>query len=289
VPRLADALDGPGLVRAARLLAAAGVTKARLTGGEPLLRPDLPDVAAALGRIPGVTWSLTTNGQRLAGMAGMLARAGFSRVNVSVDSLDPEVFRRITGGGDLARTLAGCREAERAGLVPVKWNVVVLRGINDGEAERFAAETLDRAIEVRFIECMPSPGGLADPEERYVPAAEVRARIERRFALTPLPRGRGATAELFAIPGARGRIGFIAPHSAPFCAECNRLRLGSDGVLRPCLCRTDGLDLAALFAAGATDAGVSAEISGALARWPRGLRPDPARAAPAAPMHLLGG
>jgi cyclic pyranopterin phosphate synthase len=136
---------------------------------------------------------------------------------------------------------------------------------------------------------MPSPGGLPEWKRRFVPAAELRSRLDRVFPLEALPRVPGATAALYRIRGARGRLGFIAPHTAPFCADCNRLRLASDGVLRPCLCRAEGLDLAAMFRAGAPDAEAMAELSSALARWQRKERPDPAVAVPALGMDVVGG
>ena len=215
---------------------ALGVRRIRLTGGEPLMRADLPAVIEAFARAPGIEEvSLTTNGLRLAERAGELARAGLSRVNVSLDTLRPDRYRRLTGRGGVERVLAGLEAVEAVGLSPIKVNVVAMRGVNDDELEALARLTVDRPWHVRFIELMPvgtEPSGHRFFEKHFIPVAEMRDRLG---PLESLPAELGGPARLFRLPGARGKVGFIAPVSEHFCETCNRLRLTATGELRPCL------------------------------------------------------
>lgn len=215
-----------------------GVHKVRLTGGDPTARADLLEIVERLAAIPGIDdLAMTTNGLTLARQAGPLAAAGLGRINVSLDSLDPERFAALTGVDGLANVLAGLDAAVAAGLSP-KLNTVVVRGQNERDLPDLARFALERGICIRFIELMPM-GPLAEVwRERYVPEADIRERIApivRHW--TPLPQGSDA-ARRYRVElnnGTRGVIGFITPMSCNFCADCNRVRIAADGVLYPCL------------------------------------------------------
>ena len=215
-----------------------GIRRVRLTGGEPLVRRDLLEIARRLKALPGLeNLALSTNGTGLARLAPALREAGVDRVNVSLDSLDPELFRAITRRGDLEEVWSGVEAALAAGLDPVKLNAVLLPE-NLADAERLAALTLERPLAVRFIERMPTAVNEHRQAEEHVPAGVARSRIEARFGpLEPAADGapRTGPATSFRIPGARGTIGFITPLSHTFCADCNRLRLTARGELRLCL------------------------------------------------------
>jgi len=240
------------VVRAAAQL---GISKIRLTGGEPLVRKDLVDLVAMLARIPGIDdLAMTTNGILLARYAEELRAAGLKRVNVSLDTLRPERFRRITRLGKLSDTLEGIAAAKEAGLVPVKINAVVIRGLNDDEVVDFACLTYAPDWHVRFIEVMPLGDNADWAGNGYVPMGEVRERIERELGeLIPakLAVG-GGPARYYRLPDARGTIGFITPISEHFCYQCNRLRLTADGKLRPCLLSDYEIDLRGPLRQGAT-------------------------------------
>jgi cyclic pyranopterin phosphate synthase len=233
----------------ARAAAELGITKVRLTGGEPLVRRGISDLVRMLANVPGIDdLAMTTNGILLGRYATELSAAGLGRVNISLDTLRPERFERITRCGRLADALAGIRAAREAGLIPVKINTVVVRGLNDDEVVDFARKSLGGEWHVRFIELMPfGTGGMIDEEwrERFVTAAEVRDRIET--ALGPLEPAKmsmgGGPARTYRLPGARGTLGFITPISEHFCYHCNRLRLTADGQLRPCLMSDEEIDL----------------------------------------------
>lgn len=230
------------------------IEKFRLTGGEPLGRTDVTRLAARLAAENVKDLAVTTNGRRLAGLAGGLARAGVRRVNVSLDSLDAATYRAITRGGEIAPVLAGIDAALRAGLAPVKLNAVVLRGCNDGEVARLARFGLDRGCEVRFLELMPIGPARARFGELFVPTAETRARLEAAgLSLAPRAETRGASSRDFDVVESgrvAGRVGFIAPVTNSFCGGCRRLRLTSAGRLIGCLARGEGPDVRALCAPG---------------------------------------
>ncbi len=225
-----------------KLAASQGIREVRLTGGEPLVRKNLPDLVHQLSTIPGIEdISLTTNGLLLEKYAKNLADAGLRRVNVSLDTLKPELFTRITRGGSLEKVWNGILAAEHYGLLPIKLNTVILKGINSSEIEDLAKLTLDHDWSLRFIELMPisnqAPWGEGFPktEEMFFPISEVQRRL-KELELSPLRNAVGeGPSEEFRIKGAKGRIGFISPLSKSFCQRCNRLRLTSDGNLRPCL------------------------------------------------------
>lgn len=237
-----DVLRYEEILEIVKLAAHYGVCEVRLTGGEPLVRADLPDLVRMIAGVPGIEdISLTTNGLLLDRLAEPLVRAGLKRINVSLDTLQAERFLRITRGGSFERTWAGILKAEELGLRPIKLNVVMMRGVNDDELEDMARLTLERPWQVRFIELMPIQNqaawgeGLPLPEETYLPIAEMLARLEP-LGLEVCGHGVGSgPAQEYRLRGALGKLGFISPVSEPFCEQCNRLRLTADGNLRPCL------------------------------------------------------
>jgi cyclic pyranopterin phosphate synthase len=235
------------IVRAAAEL---GISKVRLTGGEPLVRLGIVDLVRQIARIPGIDdLAMTTNGVLLARYVRDLVDAGLHRVNISLDTLDAERFRRITRCGDLADVLAGIEAAQQAGLWPIKINTVVIRGLNDDEVVDLAAKTLEADWwNIRFIELMPVGNGslMTDQwEKKVVTAQEVCQRIEAALGdLVPAKIGAGeGPARYYRLSGAMGTIGFITPISEHFCYRCNRLRLTADGQLRPCLLSDQEIDL----------------------------------------------
>ncbi len=219
-------------LRIVRAFALAGVRKVRLTGGEPMLRRDLLPIISGIRAISGIEEiTMTTNGQQLAGQCRALREAGLDRLNISVDSLKPERYAAITGGGSLARVLSGIEEAFASGFPSLKLNVVLLRGQNDDETGDFIALTKDRPISVRFIEYMPL--GETDQANLRVTGAEL---LKKHPQLVPVePSYIGQPARDYQMPGSVGRVGLINPMSHRFCADCNRVRVMSDGMVRPCL------------------------------------------------------
>jgi cyclic pyranopterin phosphate synthase len=246
------------------------LNKIRLTGGEPLLRPGIVEVVRALAGEGVPDLAMTTNGQILAPMAADLADAGLRRVNVSLDSLDQETYRRITRGGQLRRTLEGIDEALRRGLGPVKLNVVVLRGLNDGEIRNMALFALETGCDVRFLEYMPSRTVEPGQDRLFVPSEEVLSALKESFRLDPLPGRPGETCRGFLATdrrGRRGRIGIISPVTGSFCRGCTRIRLTSSGELIGCLARGGGHDVRGLLGEECASAGRSlrSAVAGALA------------------------
>jgi len=239
-----DILRFEDLHRIASQAIALGLEKIRVTGGEPLIRKGIVSFLEKLSAIPRLSeLVLTTNGILLAPMAADLRRAGAQRLNVSLDSLQPETYARITRGGDLGRVLDGLDAAEQAGFPPAKINMVVMRGINDGEILDFAELTVSKGHCVRFIEYMPT---MPDPEWRalWVPGQEVLRQIEQRYALQSLRAGeRAGPARNFRITGAAGTLGMISPISHRFCDSCNRIRITATGKAKGCLFAADDIDL----------------------------------------------
>jgi len=238
----ADQLSVGEIVRVVETAAQGGVKRIRLTGGEPLVHPNLIEIVRRISSIPNIEEvSLTTNAMLLERLAGPLANAGLKRVNVSLDTLDSEKFKRITRGGKIDRVWRGIAIAERVGLAPIKLNAVIVRGLNDDELPALARLTIEHDWHVRFIEVMPIGNaqdwgeGFPASEERYVSVMEMRRQLSM-FDFQPLtsPKGNGP-ARTYRIPGALGTVGFISPLGEHFCENCNRLRLTSDGKLRSCL------------------------------------------------------
>lgn len=222
-----------------------GVAKVRLTGGEPLARADVVGIVAALSELGVSDLALTTNGQELAKLARPLREAGLRRINVSLDSLDATTFTRMARGGELQRTLDGIAAASVAGLAPIRINTVVMRGINDHEAEELIAYAFDLGCEPRFIELMPSGLAPEDYQRWYMSSSELRERLARGCDPTPEAHVPGESSRRLRVRmnGRSGVVGFISPNSHPFCTGCRRLRLTSDGRLLGCLGRRDHVGL----------------------------------------------
>lgn len=257
------------IVQVVRVMARMGLRHVRLTGGEPTVRRDVEALVAGIAAVPGIDEvSMTTNAHRFAHQAAALRRAGLSRVNISIDSLDPVRFGTITRGGDLAAVLAGIEAAVQAGLTPVKLNMVVMGGVNDDEVVPMTrwAQARAPAVQLRFIEYMPFDRRL----HRSVSAAELRRTLAEAFGpLEALPGRQGGGPATHARVGPL-TVGFIAPITEHFCASCNRLRLLSDGHLRTCLAHEDTPSLRDLVRAGASDAQLAAVILEILRGKPAG-------------------
>jgi cyclic pyranopterin phosphate synthase len=248
--------------RLARVFAAHGVEKIRITGGEPLLRRDLPDLIARLAAIPGLDLTLTTNGALLATQARPLAEAGLRRITVSLDSLDDEVFRAMNDVDfPVTRVLAGIDAAREAGL-PVKVNAVVKRGTNESAVLDLPRHFKGTGVIVRFIEFMDVGGTNGWRLDDVVPAAEIVRAIDAEFPLEQVEaRYRGEVARRWRYRDGSGEIGVIASVTQPFCGDCTRARLSAEGKLYTCLFASRGTDLRAVVRGGATDAQVSAAIA----------------------------
>ena len=215
-----------------------GVTKVRITGGEPLARKGIVDFIKKLREIKKLKdISLTTNGFFLSEYAKKLKNAGLNRVNISLDSLQEEKYKRITRGGSLEKALKGIDSALKAELLPIKINTVLIRGINDDEVEDFVKLTLGRPLNVRFIEFMPSDEGLKNSyRDKFISVLEIKENLAEKYSLRPVDINSGnGPAKYYQIKGAQGTIGFITALSQHFCETCNRIRLTSEGKLRPCL------------------------------------------------------
>ncbi|MGH8226675.1 MAG: GTP 3',8-cyclase MoaA [Steroidobacteraceae bacterium] len=253
------------IVRLTRLFVRLGVRKLRLTGGEPLLRANLCDLIGDLTTIPGVEdVALTTNGVLLAKHAAELKAAGLHRVTVSLDSLDPNVFARMSGGfGGLDEVLDGIEHAQRGGLSPIKINVVAQRGINDHTLLSIVERFRGTPVIVRFIEYMDVGNRNQWKPELVVPSSELVARIGARWPLVPLERNyRGEVASRYGFADGQGEIGFISSVTQPFCGDCSRARLSSDGVLYTCLFATHGTNLRDALRAGSSDEELTEVIRG---------------------------
>jgi len=244
-----EILNYEDLLRIARAAVAIGVEKIRVTGGEPLVRRGIVDFLRQLASIPGLQrLVLTTNGMLLTEMADHLRAAGVESVNISLDSLKPETFALITRGGNLRQVLAGIAAAESAGFRSIKINVVVMRGVNDGELEDFAALTLNRPWRVRFIEYMPT---LSEPgwAVKGMPGSEILERLSRRFTMVGVAsENLAGPARYQRIAGAAGLVGVITPVSCHFCSECNRIRVTSRGSSKSCLFGRRSIDLRPMLA-----------------------------------------
>ena len=259
-------------LRLAALFAQCGIDTVRVTGGEPLVRKNVAQLVAGLKATPGIRRvTLTTNAMLLAEQLSALLDAGLDSVNISLDTLRPEVFRQITARDDFAAVQAGLQAALESGL-PVKLNCVPQAGVNEGELETLAALAKDNALQVRFIEMMPIGYGAAMP---CISGPELRARFARRWPeLAPLSTAQehalgDGPAVYYTVPGWQGSIGFIAAVHGKFCASCNRVRLTSQGFLRPCLASETGCDLRALLRSGADDAQLLAAIRETIWAKPR--------------------
>jgi cyclic pyranopterin phosphate synthase len=249
-----------------------GVERLRLTGGEPLVRRDVMRLFERLGTKLGRglrELTLTTNGSQLSRFAGALHAAGVRRVNVSLDTRDPEKFHAITRGGDLGKVLAGLDAAQEAGLA-VKINMVALKGLNEDEIETMLGWAHQRGMDLTLIETMPLGEIDADRVEQYLPLSLVRARLARRYTLEDSRFRTGGPARYVRVAETGGRLGFITPLTHNFCESCNRLRVACTGTLYMCLGRNDSADLRAPLRASCNDVALDCAIDDAIARKPKG-------------------
>jgi cyclic pyranopterin phosphate synthase len=221
-----------------------GISKIRLTGGEPLIRKGFMDLIESIGKLKGKglkDLGLTTNGLLLKKYAEPLRKAGLNRVNVSIDSLKEEKYQEITRCGKLSDVLEGIRAAKEAKLFPLKLNVVLIGGFNDDEIEDFVNLTLEEDVEVRFIELMPLGEASTWDENHFIPSTEILKRVPR---LIQMPfKGHGSVARLYKLPNSKGKVGIISPLSSHFCNYCNRIRITPDGKLKPCLHSNTEIDI----------------------------------------------
>jgi GTP 3',8-cyclase len=281
------------LERVVRVFVRLGIESVRLTGGEPLVRRDFPSLVGMLARIDGLRdLSMTTNGYLLERDAGALVAAGLRRVNVSVDSLQRDRFFQITRRDSLPQVLRGIDAiARHPELRPVKLNAVALRGFTEDEVLPFAAYARRTGFQVRFIEFMPLDADHAWSEDAVLTGDEVRAMIERVHPLEELPREPSATARVFRFrDGGEGEVGFVNPVSEPFCADCDRVRLTSDGKLRTCLFSMHETDLREPLRGGASDDAIADLIREAV--WRKELKHrvgEPGFRQPPRTMSAIGG
>ena len=279
------------IARVVGVAVALGIRSVRLTGGEPLLRPDLVDIVRRLAALtPRPELSLTTNGMRLAALAEPLAEAGLDRVNVSLDTLRPATFRTLARRDGLHEVIGGMQAAHDAGLRPVKVNTVLMRGINDDEAVSLVEFCLAHGYECRFIEQMPLDPQHSWDRNAMVNADEILESLSTRWTLTPVPRTDSAPAEVYLIDGGPARVGVIASVSQPFCGSCNRLRLTADGQVRNCLFARAESDVRLLVRGGADDNAIADVFRMAVGekRFAHGID-DPDFVQPDRPMSAIGG
>jgi len=296
VPWLKSAtlLDTDEMVRLARIAVDLGVREVRLTGGEPLLRPDVAGVVRALAAITTpdgpLDLSMTTNGLRLPGLAAPLRDAGLDRVNISLDTLQRARFIELTRRDRLADTLAGIEAARVVGFAPIKLNALIMRGVNDDEIVDLVEFAVDRGLHMRFIEHMPLDGGHTWRREEMVTAQEILEAISTRYTLTPLARHDSAPAEEFALDGSDVTVGVIASVTRTFCERCDRVRLTADGQFRNCLFAHEESDLRSLLRNGASDERIAEAMMACVAtkRAGHGID-DPSFVQPDRPMSAIGG
>jgi len=289
-----EVLTGEEIVRLITIgVETLGIREVRFTGGEPLLRRDLADIIAATAALdPRPDISLTTNGIGLDRRAGGLKAAGLDRINVSLDTLRPEVFRKLTRRDRLDDVLTGLAAAAAAGLTPVKINAVLMRDLNDDEAPELLAYCLERGYELRFIEQMPLDAQHGWKRTEMVTSGEVLASLSAAFEISDdIERSRGAApAETFLVNGGPARVGVIAAVTRPFCGACDRVRLTADGQIRNCLFARSESDLRSALRSGATDAEIADRWRAAVSsKLPGHGINDPAFLQPDRPMSAIGG
>jgi cyclic pyranopterin phosphate synthase len=257
--------------RVARAFTSLGVRRIRLTGGEPLSRGRIAELAARIGALPGLEdLSLSTNATRLAQYAQPMKAAGVTRVNVSLDSLRADRFAEITGGGDLGVVLDGLMAAKNAGLAPVKINMVAMRGVNDDEFDDMVGFCIRHDFTLRFIELMPMGSTGRASSAQYLDLQEVRRELAQRYELLPAVMAGGGPARYVQVAGTALKIGFITPISQHFCGTCNRVRLAVDGTLYTCLGQEHRVELRPLLRSGGSDADLMVAIQ-------EGIRNKPER------------
>lgn len=267
-----DILRYEEILRVVRETVKMGISKVRITGGEPLARRGVIDFIRSLMTMEGLEdISLTTNGILLEKCAAQLADAGMKRINISLDSLNRERYASITRGGDLDTVLRGIEAVRELGLSPIKINVVVVNGLNDDEIADFARLSMEKPYQIRFIELMPMGKAPIHNLGKYLSNEVLRKRIRKLYRLTPLEKKRSrfdGPAQLYRIEDGIGEIGFISPVSHEFCTSCNRLRLTAEGHLRACLLAEEETDLKGALRSGCTDEELRALIGTAIARKP---------------------
>jgi GTP 3',8-cyclase len=288
----ADVLTFEEIERLVRILVPLGVRSVRLTGGEPLVRRELPKLIAMLSAIEGLEdLSLTTNGYLLERMAGELVDAGLQRINVSLDSLSRDRFFQMTRRDSLPQVIRGLETLERyPQLAPVKVNCVALRGFTEDEVVPFAELARRKPYQVRFIEFMPLDADHSWSEDRVLTGGEIVEMIDRVYPLEPLPREKHATAKVWRFRDGQGEIGFVNPVSEPFCADCDRIRLTAEGKLRTCLFSMHETDVRGPLRDGASDDDVVETIRDAV--WRKELKhrvSEPGFRQPPRTMSQIGG
>ncbi len=286
-----EILSWPELDRLARVFQSLGIRKIRVTGGEPLVRAGVEDYIAGLHSLGIEDISMTTNGHLLAERCERLLQAGLRRINISLDSLDPLKFERITRTKSYDTVMRGIDAAQNSRLAPAKINAVLVRGINDDEVEAFAAFARDRGVIMRFIEFMPLDADRHWTRDLVVPAAEIYRRIHAQWPLQQIPHEQSETARKYRFAdGAPGEIGLIAPVTQPFCGHCSRIRLTADGKLRTCLFSKDDHDLRPLLRGGASDDELVNDIRSVVMEKEEGHRiNEPGFVPPSRTMVFIGG
>ncbi len=292
LPR-SDILSYEEIRRVTVLLAKMGVTKIRLSGGEPLMRRDIEKLVALLSEINGIhSLSMTTNGFLLAEKATALKEAGLSGLTVSLHSLKAERFSEITGGGPLDRVLAGINAAKACGFYSLKVNAVIIRGCNEDEIADLASLASSGDVTVRFIEYMPFDGQRLWGMEKVFSGKEIVSKLREHYELKLMPRETGSTAQIYKMANGLGRIGIITSITEPFCSDCDRIRLSADGKIVPCLFDKTGFDLRPLLRGGGTDQELQDLITTAVQRKAPGvetLLKKYKTLEHVRPMHTIGG
>jgi len=259
-----DWLTFDEIERVIRAFSELGTKRIRLTGGEPLVRKNVPELAARLSSLPGIEdLSISSNATRMRKHAVPLKQAGVSRINVSLDTLKPDLFKEITGG-KLEKVLDGLMAAKEAGFHPVKINMVVMRGVNDDEVEEMVQFCIDHDFTLRFIETMPMGDTGREASTQYIPLSEIHDKLAKKYSLVTATMNGGGPARYVRVEGTELRIGFITPISQHFCETCNRVRLSVDGTLYLCLGQEDSYPLRQYLRAGVTDDELKQHIKNAI-------------------------
>jgi cyclic pyranopterin phosphate synthase len=281
------------ITRLTRIFAQLGIRKIRLTGGEPLMRKEFPNLVAGIAAIPGIDdIAVTTNGYFLTELGADLVKAGLRRINISLDSLDPGHFEEVTRRNYFDKVWQGIETMENLGIRPIKLNVVLIRGVNDSEISNFARLAHSRPFVVRFIEFMPIGSDDGWTSEKVVPTKEVIDRIESELGsrLVPVEKHGAQPADRYRTEDGVGEFGFISSVSEPFCDHCNRIRITSDGKLRTCLFSLEETDLRFLVRSGVSDDGITEAIQDAVRRKEAGhLINQPGFTRPTRTMSQIGG
>ena len=290
-----DLLNTDELIEIIEVAVSQGIDEIRLTGGEPMLRPDIVEIVSRISSIKNAPkLSMTTNGLVLAKLAKPLVDAGLRRINISLDTLDRDVFKKMTHRDRIDDVFAGIAAAKEAGLLPVKINTVLLRGVNDGEAVSLLKWALAEDLNLRFIEQMPLDAGGIWNREQLITADEIFAQLSEHYELTPVEYRGSAPAEEFLINGGPATVGIIGSVSRPFCGACDRIRITSDGQLRSCLFSMTETDLRSILRSDLsqsekTEALISKFHSTVKTKLPGHGINDPSFIQPTRPMSAIGG